>query len=109
MQELDLDLQLDDVVLFELPNPDDVEAFRSRIRPRWEGWSDADGDLWLFTAELEQSRDLAPLLREAQDPDLGARPRRDPLRLDGRIYVLDATRSPSKPSASRPSRPRRRR
>jgi hypothetical protein len=93
MQELDLDLQLDDVVLFELPNPDDVEAFRSRIRPRWEGWSDADGDLWLFTAQLEQSRDLAPLLREAQAlvSDLGL----DAIRfcLDGRIYVLDAARS----------------
>jgi hypothetical protein len=94
MQELDLDLQLDDVVLFELPNPEDVEAFRARIRPRWDGWSDADGELWLFTAQLEKSRDLAPLLREAQDliSELG----HDAIRfcLDGRIYVLDAARSP---------------
>jgi hypothetical protein len=93
MQELDLDLQLDDVVLFELPNPEDVEAFRARIRPRWEGWSDADGELWLFTAQLEKSRDLAPLLREAQSliSELGL----DAIRfcLDGRIYVLDAVRS----------------
>ena len=94
MQELDLDLALDDVVLFELPKPEDVEAFRERIRPRWEGWSDADGDLWLFTAELEKSRDLAPLLREAQEltAELGL----DAIRfcLDGRIYVLDAARTP---------------
>ena len=93
MQELDLDLALDDVVLFELPNPEDVEAFRQRIRPRWEGWSDADGELWLFTAQLEQSRDLAPLLREAQElvSELGL----DAIRfcLDGRIYVLDGAPS----------------
>ena len=89
MQELDLDLALDDVVLFELQSPEDVEAFRERIRPRWEGWSDADGDLWLFTAQLAKSRDLAHLLREAQDliSQLGL----DAIRfcLDGRIYVLD--------------------
>jgi hypothetical protein len=93
MQELDLDLQLDDVVLFELRNPEDVEAFRGRLRPRWEGWSDADGELWLFTAELEQSRGLAPLLREAQE--LIAELDLDAIRfcLDGRIYVLDAARS----------------
>ena len=93
MQELDLDLQLDDVVLFELANPEDVEAFRRRIRPRWEGWSDADGDLWLFTAQLEQSRDLAPLLREAQV--LISERGLDAIRfcLDGRVYVLDGAPS----------------
>jgi hypothetical protein len=93
MQELDLDLALDDVVLFELQSSEDVEAFRASIRPRWEGWSDADGDLWLFTAQLDESRDLAPLLREAQTliSDLGL----DAIRfcLDGRIYVLDAARA----------------
>lgn len=93
MQELDLDLTLDDVVLFELPNPEDVEAFRQRIRPRWEGWSDADGELWLFTAQLEKNRDLAPLLREAQQliSELGL----DAIRfcLDGRIYLLDDARA----------------
>jgi hypothetical protein len=89
MQDLDLDLALDDVVLFELPSPEDVEAFRQRIRPRWEGWSDADGELWLFTAQLETSSDLAPLLREVQDliSELGIAAIR--FCLDGRIYVLD--------------------
>ena len=93
-EDLDLDLELDDAVLFELATQDDVEAFRDRIRPRWGGWSDADGDLWLFTAQLENGRDLAPLLREAQEllGELG----HDAIRfcLDGRIYVLDAARSP---------------
>jgi hypothetical protein len=93
MQDLDLDLALDDVVLFELPNAEEVEAFRDRIRPHWEGWSDADGDLWLLTAQLEKSRDLAPLLREAQE--LIAERGLDAIRfcLDGRIYLLDAARS----------------
>ena len=93
MQELDLDLALDDVVLFELQSPEDVDAFRERIRPRWEGWSDADGDLWLFTAQLEQSSDLAPLLREAQQ--LISELALDAIRfcLDGRIYVLDGASS----------------
>ena len=99
MQELDLDLALalDDVVLFELAHPEDVEAFRERIRPRWEGWSDADGDLWLFTAQLEESSDLAPLLREAQSliSELGLGAIR--FCLDGRIYVLDG--SPSRRTA----------
>jgi hypothetical protein len=94
MQELDLDLELDDAVLFELATEEDVDAFRDRIRPRWGGWSDADGDLWLFTAQLENGRDLAPLLREAQEVlgELG----RDAIRfcVDGRIYLLEATRSP---------------
>jgi hypothetical protein len=89
----DLDLELSDVVLFELPNRDNVDAFRDRLRARWDGWSDADGDLWLFSAQLDQSRDLAPLLREAQEliAELGL----DAIRfyLDGRVYLLDAPRS----------------
>jgi hypothetical protein len=88
----DLDLELDDAVLFELPTYEDVEAFLDRIRPRWEGWSDAEEDVWLFTARLERSGDLAPLLREAQEliAELGL----DAIRfsLDGRAYLLDAAR-----------------
>jgi hypothetical protein len=85
-----LDFELDDAVLFELPTHEDVEAFCDRLRPSWEGWSDLDGDLWLFTAQLERSEDLAPLLREAQVliAELGL----DTIRfcVDGRIYLLDA-------------------
>lgn len=90
----DLDLELDDVVLFELPAREDLEAFCDRIRPRWEGWSDADEDVWLFTAQLERSRDLAPLLREVQEliAELGLDA--VPFCLDGRAYLLDAARPP---------------
>jgi hypothetical protein len=90
----DLDRELDDVVLFELPTPEDVEAFCDRIRPRWEGWSDADEDVWLCTARLEKTGDLAPLLREVQEliAELGL----DAIDfcLDGRAYRLDAARPP---------------
>jgi hypothetical protein len=90
----DLDLELDDVVLFELPTHEDVEAFCDRIRPRWEGWSDAEENVWLVTARLERSGDLAPLLREAQEliAELGL----DAIDfcLDGRAYRLDAARPP---------------
>jgi hypothetical protein len=91
----DLDAQLDDVVLFELPAQEDVDAFCARLRPRWEGWSDADEDVWLFTAQLERGGDLAPLLRAAQEliAELG----RDSIRfcLDGRIYLLRASVTPA--------------
>jgi hypothetical protein len=90
----DLDRQLDDVVLFELPTHEDVEAFCERIRPRWEGWSDAEEDTWVCTAQLERSGDLAPLLREVQKliAELGL----DTIyfSLDGRAYRLDAARPP---------------
>ena len=90
----DLDLELDDMVLFELPTHEDVEAFLDRIRPRWEGWSDAEEDVWLCTARLERSGDLAPLLREVQEliGELGL----DEINfcLDGRAYRLDAGRPP---------------
>lgn len=84
-----LDRELDDVVLFELPRHEDVGAFRDRLRPRWEGWSDADGAVWLFTAQLKEGGDLVPLLREAQElvGELGLASIR--YCLDGRIYVLE--------------------
>jgi hypothetical protein len=90
----DMDLELDDVVVFELPTHEDVEAFRERIRPRWEGWLDADAYLWLFAAQLKNSADLAPLLREARE--LIAELDLDAIRfcLDGRVYLLDAARPP---------------
>jgi len=89
----DLDRELDDVVLFELPTREHVDAFCDRIRPRWEGWSDADAQLWLLTAQLDGGADLAPLLREAQElmAELGLAAIR--YCLDGRLYVLEAARS----------------
>jgi hypothetical protein len=88
----DLDLELDEVVLFELPTQKDVEAFRDRLRPRWEGWSDVDEEVWLFTAQLKGGGDLAPLLRAAQEllAELGLEAIR--YCVDGRLYMLDAAR-----------------
>jgi hypothetical protein len=90
----DLDLELDDFVIFELPTFQDIEAFCGRFRPRWSGWSHADAELWLFTADLGSAGgDLAMLLREAQD--LLAELALGAIRycLDGRVYVLEAARS----------------
>ena len=89
-----LDFELDDVVIFELPTLEAVEAFRKRFRPRWDGWSDEDGTLWLFTARLDAKSDLAALLRDAQEvvAELGLAEIR--LLLDGRIYALEAARPP---------------
>jgi hypothetical protein len=84
----DLDFELDDIVIFELPTFEDVEAFCDRFRPRWDGWSHADEQVWLVTADLgEGAGDLASLLREAQ---LGLPAIR--YCLDGRVYVLEAAR-----------------
>ncbi len=86
-----LDFELDDVVIFELPTLEAVDAFRSRLRPRWDGWSDADEQLWLFTARLDDESGLDILLREAQEltAELGLVAIR--FCLDGRLYVLDAS------------------
>lgn len=63
----DLDLQLDNVVLFELPTYEDVEVFATHFRSQWPGWSHDDGTVWLFTAELDGTSDrLAKLLRDVQ-------------------------------------------
>ena len=87
----EIDVQLSDVVLFELPTFEAAQAFRVRMRPRWAGWSHNDEPVWLFAAELgDESDSLALLLREAQtlvsDLDLPA----IVFCLDGRSYVLDA-------------------
>ena len=89
----DLDLELDDIVIFELPTFEDVEAFCDRFRPRWDGWSHADEQVWLVTADLGTGAGgLASLLREAQDlvSELGLPAIR--YCLDGRVYVLEAAR-----------------
>jgi hypothetical protein len=87
------DLDLDDVVIFELPDLDGVEAFCDRLRPRWEGWSDADGDGWLVTATIRGSDELPSLLRTAEE--LVSELRLGEIRycLDGRVYALQAARS----------------
>jgi len=87
MDELDLDL--DDYVLFELPTFEDVEAFEDRLRPRWPGWSVADDDIWLVAADISGASDVLPrLFREAQEllAELGLPDMR--FFLDGRVYWL---------------------
>jgi len=86
----DLEIQISDVVLFELPTWEAAQAFRVRLRPRWPGWSHDDEPVWLFAAELSDETDnLALLLREAQgllaELDLPA----IVFVLDGRSYVLE--------------------
>ena len=85
------DIQLSDVVLFELPTFEAAQSFRVSLRPRWPGWSHDDEGLWLFAAEIGDETDgLAQLLREAQEQlaelDLLA----TVFVLDGRSYVLAA-------------------
>jgi hypothetical protein len=94
----ELDLQLDDVVLFELPTHADVEAFCDRLRSNWPGWSEADGEVWLFAVDVEdRADDLASLFRTAQElvGELGLPSIR--FYLDSRIYHLESapSRSPS--------------
>lgn len=86
----DLDSGLDDALIFELPTFEDVEAFCERFRPRWEGWSHCDDQVWLFTARLDGTGDVATLLREAQElvAELGLSAIR--FCLDGRVYALEA-------------------
>src|SRR5262249_38039011 len=86
----DLEIQISDVVLFELPTWEAAQAFRVRLRPRWPGWSHDDEPVWLFGAALTDEPDsLALLMRGAQplvaDLDLPA----IVFVLDGRSYVLE--------------------
>jgi hypothetical protein len=83
-----------DIVIFELPTFPDLEAFCERFRPQWSGWSHADDEVWLFTADLDSGGDIASLFREAQGllSELGVAAIR--YWLDGRVYVLEAAHRP---------------
>jgi hypothetical protein len=90
----ELDLQLDDIVMFELPTLACNAAFSLRLRSRWPGWSAHDDAGWLFSAELlEDGEGLAVLLREAQEllEELGLPGIR--FCLDGVVYPLEAQRT----------------
>jgi hypothetical protein len=89
----ELDLQFSDLVLFELPSFDAAQAFRTRLRPRWPGWSHEDEPVWLFAAEPgDEADNLAILLREAQElvAELGLFA--IPFVLDNRTYLLESVR-----------------
>jgi len=90
----ELDLELSDVVLFELPTYEDSQAFRVHFRPRWPGWSVEDEQVWLFAVDLgAAAAELPLLLREAQDllADRGLASIR--FVLDSRIYTLVAAQA----------------
>ena len=53
----EIELQLSNVVLFELPTFEASQAFRARLRSRWPGWSHEDEPVWLFAAELGDEAD----------------------------------------------------
>ena len=87
----DLEVQISDVVLFELPTWEAAQSFRVRLPPRWPGWSHDDEGLWLFAAELGDEPDaLALVLREAQDLIAELDLLAVVFVLDGRSYVLPA-------------------
>jgi hypothetical protein len=96
----DSNLELDEIVIFELPTFPDLEAFCERFRPRWSGWSHADEQVWLFTADLDSGGDIASLFRDAQVllSELGVAAIR--YWLDGRVYALEAAGRPE-PEGSR--------
>jgi hypothetical protein len=86
----ELDLELGEWLIFELSTYVALEAFRDRFRPRWDGWSHSDEQMWLFSLWLENDADIAALLREAQEllreidlPNVR-------FCLDGRVYALEA-------------------
>jgi hypothetical protein len=88
----DLDFDLDDYVLFELPTIEDVEAFEDWLRPRWGGWSVPDDDVWLVSADVSGDPDDLPrLFREARQLllELGLNDIR--FFLDSRVYWLQKT------------------
>jgi hypothetical protein len=89
----DLDLELDDVVIFELPSPRYVEAFEARLRPRWEGWSQRDEPAWLVTARLNATAELPALFHDVQQLMEGLGLATIGYCLDGRVYVLEPDRS----------------
>jgi len=92
----ELDLQLDETVLFELPTVECSAAFAVQLRSRWSGWSTNDPGGWLFTVELlGREGELAELLREAQGllEELGVAAIR--FYLDGRVYVLEPQGRPA--------------
>ena len=87
----DLDLQLSEIVLFELPTFAAAQAFRVRLRPRWPGWSHDDEGLWLFAAELGDEPDALPtMMREARELIADLELLAIVFVLDGRSYVLPA-------------------
>jgi hypothetical protein len=87
----DLEAQLCDVVIFELPAFEHAEAFGERFGQRWSSRSHVKAGLFLCIVDLHGSDDDLPrLLREAQEliAELGLAA--VCFSLDGRVYALEA-------------------
>jgi hypothetical protein len=84
-------VELNDLVFFELPTCADTASFYARIRPRWQGWTTGDDDVWLVAAEVAvDDTDLALLLREVEAyvAETGLHAIR--YWLDGRAHIMEA-------------------
>lgn len=84
-------LELDDLVFFELPACADTAGFYARIRPRWQGWTTGEDDVWLVTAEVaDDDTDLALLLREVEAYVAATGLHAIRYWLDGRVHIMEA-------------------
>jgi hypothetical protein len=83
--------RLSNVVRFEIPACADVDEFCMRIRSRWPGMTEREGDVWHVSARLRNvENDVALLLREVElyVADTGLQAIR--YQLDGRFYIMEA-------------------
>lgn len=85
----DLDLELDDLLIFELPTYAALEAFRDRFRPDWDGWTQVDATMWLFALRLDEHDDVGSVLRAAESLVLRLGLPSVRFTLDGRVYALE--------------------
>jgi hypothetical protein len=84
-------LELNDLLLFEIPAYADVDQLHARIRPRWRGWTTCDDDVWLVAAEVKaDADDLAPLLREVEAYVAATELLAIRYWLDGRAHIMEA-------------------
>jgi hypothetical protein len=88
------DAVLSETIVFELPESHGAERLWERLRPRWSGnaYEDDEGGLVVVGLRPEEG-DLATLLRTVQfwayESGLGMLT----FHVDGRAYVLEATRT----------------
>ena len=84
-------LRMSNVVRFELPAYADVGELCARIRPRWPGAANREGDVWCVTARVRSTKnDVARLLRAVESYVAYAGLLAIRFQLDGRFYVMEA-------------------
>jgi hypothetical protein len=90
---MDSDTSLQDIVLFELPTRVTAERLLGAVSPRRLAWLETgDGAAVVGVFLHAGESDLALLLREVQDWLETAKLAAIRFELDGRTYVLEATR-----------------